>query len=1145
MKNLLTLLFYSLSVSVMIGQVVNSTRVSVLDKTPGHTIIRLDLNGVDQRPVSTPSGAAVVVSMPDGTPLLRAGTPDIPKFAATLQIPNTGNMQYRIVESEYQDFTNVTVAPSKGDLKRTVDPNTVPYTYGSVYEHDAFFPGRLADLQQPFVLRELRGQGLWIYPVQYNPVSKVLRVYSSITVVVEPGEGESLNEISGEKVRSGSRSFRQLYRKSFINYTAGHHRDSEDPEKMLVIAKDEYLTTLEPFVAWKRQMGIHTTVVPVSEIGSSASTDIYNFVQTYYLEHAITYLLLVGGEDVIEPEMRSDGAEYSCDNCFGYLDGPDYAPEVFVGRFHADNVEQLQVMIQRNLDYEKTPLVDMEQDWCGSGMWSASNEGAGFGDDNQADFEHANAWKAAHLEDGYGKFWEFYDGDHADISPTPGDVTADGNGNPVNTQLVDVMNNHGVSIYNYTGHGWEQGLVSGNFNVDAVAMLRNVHRYPVCIAVACCAGNFTNNSSGDCLGEAYQRAGDPATGEAWGGIAGYFSSDFQSWSPPMEGQDGMNQYLVDANGIDIVPTVGSMLAYGNVKMIEAYAAGGELMAGFWNTFGEPSTVVRSRQPQVLTATHAAGTVIGTTTLSVACPVEGALVSLYWQGQTLAVATVTGGIANFTFAALNNVGPMVVTATQFNYIPYQGTIEVTAASGAFVVNQLITLNDSAGNNNGEADYGEQIALDVTLNNVGVEMAGATGATLNTTDENVFITDATETFGDLDAGESLEKTAAFGFTVLDDVADGHTVWFTLTIQFNDDQTFTTQYPVTVRAPKLSAINFEIDDAQSGNGDKRLQSGETATIRISNLNTGHSTSPDAIGQLSSDSPWLTVSPDVNIGALEVNGATEASFTVTVSGDAPQVVPAQFNYTVTAGYYSAELPAVNLLINPIVETFESHNFEAFPWVMGGNKPWSITTANPYVGGFCSRSGSIVHNQFSEMKLDLYVATDGQVSFARRVSSEADYDFLRFFIDGNEMGAWSGTVDWGEVSFPITTGVHQLSWTYSKDEVGTQGQDRAWVDEIFLPPYEMIVSTGTPNPAAFEIQIAPNPATDRSWLLLDLPTTQTVSVDILDYLGRPLRSAQTPVEMLPGQFRMPLNLSGMPVGIYLIQVRTDTGMKVAKMVKG
>ena len=1127
------------------GQAANSTRFSVLDKTPGHTMLRLDVTGVTQRTVTTPQGEAVVITMPDGTSLLQAGAPDLPKFATTLQIPDAGNMKYSIVESTFQDIPNVEVAPSKGDLKRNVDPNSVAYSYGSAYDHNAFFPGRLADLKRPFVLRDVRGQGLWMYPVQYNPVTKVLRVYSSITLLVERGEGDGENEISSEKPSSQSRTFEQLYRKTFVNFTAEYTRNGETPEKMLIITRDEYLQTLQPLVNWKRQMGIQTTVVPVSQIGSSTAGSIYSFVQEYYQTHAITYLLLVGGENAIEPQMRQDGGDYSCDNCFGYLDGDDYAPEVLVGRFHADNVQQLQIMVQRNLDYEKTPLVDPVNNWCASGMWSASNEGAGIGDDDQADFEQGNAWKAAQLADGYAKYWEFYDGNHGNVSPTPGDPTADQNGNPVNTQLVSVMNNQGVGVYNYTGHGWEQGLVSGNFNVDAVAMLRNVHRYPLCIAVACCVGNFTNNDSGDCLGEAYQRAGNLDTGEAWGGIAGYFSSDFQSWAPPMEGQDGMNQYMIDADGLDIVPSVGSVLAYGNTKMIEAYADGGELMAGFWNTFGEPSTVVRTRQPQSLTATHPTGIFVGAGSLTVTCPVEGALISLYWQGQTLAVATVTNGIANLTFPSLNNVGTMTVTATQFNYTPYQGGIQVTPAAGAFVVNQLITLDDSAGNNNQQADYAESILLNVTLSNVGVEIANATGATLSTTDENVFITDATENFGELEAGELLEKPAAFAFTVLDDVADGYTVWFTLTIQFNNDQTFTSQLPVIVQAPKLSAINFQIDDSILGNGDHQLQSGETATINITNLNTGHSDSPAAIGKLVTNSPWLTVGPDASIGTLTVGGATEASFTVTVSDDAPQVVPAQFDYTLTAGYYGAELQAIPILINPIIETFESHNFDAFPWEMSGNKPWTITSLTSYSGSYSSRSGTITHNQFSEMKLDLLVAAEGKVSFALRVSSEQDYDFLRFYIDGNEMGAWSGTVPWQEVDFPINPGIHQLRWVYSKDEISSQGQDRAWVDEIYLPPYETLVATGSPDPATFEIAVAPNPAADRSWLLLDLPVPQTIAIEILDYLGRPVRTAQTPVWLLSGQFRMPMDLTGMPSGVYIVQVKTDAGMKLKKIVKG
>jgi hypothetical protein len=238
-------------------------------------------------------------------------------------------------------------------------------------------------------------------------------------------------------------------------------------------------------------------------------------------------------------------------------------------------------------------------------------------------------------------------------------------------------------------------------------------------------------------------------------------------------------------------------------------------------------------------------------------------------------------------------------------------------------------------------------------------------------------------------------------------------------------------------------------------------------------------------------------------------------------------------------------LLINPIIETFEQHNFSTFPWQMGGNKPWVIASNNTWSGFYCSRSGSITHNQYSEMKMNLYVSADGNVSFARRVSSEAGYDFLRFYIDDVEMGAWSGEEAWAEVSYAVGTGFHELSWIYSKDEVGSQGSDRAWVDEIYLPPYEVVVATSAPNPADFNMSISPNPATDQSWLLLDLPVAQEIGIRIFDCLGRPLRTVEAPTLRLPGQFRLPLDLSGLPAGIYLIQVQTPAGVKSKKVLKG
>lgn len=1156
MKNIIAFLLYCLSITAVIGQASGETRLRVTAQSPSETLLHLELLGTHQSEASTPRGKAVAVSIEGGTQLLRTGAPDLPKYATTLMIPATGSMAVEVMDAEYQDFPNVEVAPSKGDLKRNVDPARVPYEYGGAYTRDEFFPNQIIDLQQPFVMRDARGQAVWLQPVQYNPVQKVLRVYSRLTVRVYSTGGTGVNEMRSTRPRPESRIFRQMQQKLFANYDrsllhlSGENaaRGGADPERMLVITKDEFVDGLQPLLTWKRQMGIHTTVATLSEIGASDATSVQDFVRQRYESEGISYLLVVGGEKAFVPEMRLSGTTgYSCDNCYGYMEGTDHFPEILVGRFHAETAEQLAIMVNRNLEYEKSPVSDPAALWWGTGMWSASNEGQGIGDDGQADYEQANDWKTKQLADGYDKHWEFYDGNHAAISPTPGDESADKTGNPVNTDLVNLMNGRGVSMYNYVGHGWEQGLVSGNFNVEAVSKLRNVHKYPFLIAVACCAGNFTNNSSGDCLGEAWQRAGNTADGTPWGGIAGFFSSDFQSWAPPMEGQDGMNEMLVDADGIALTPSIGSMLAFGCAKMIGSYAQGGEVMADFWNPFAEPSTVPRTRLPKPIEAAHTAGLLIGQNSLTVTSPVEGALVSLYWKGQTLAVGIVESGSVTLNFPALDDVGQMTLTLTQFNHTPYQSELTVAPAEGAFVVNSSNLLRDFTGNNNGKADFGETLTFDLSLANVGVETAAAASAVLSTNDANVTIFDAEETFGDLSAGGVLEKIGAFGFQVANDVLDGHVVNFDLKITFNTDKTYTAIIPVKVQAPALSVTTIKISDLTGGDGDGRLESGETATVRIKNANLGKAGSDNASGVLSTDSPWLTIlNNTAPLGPLAAGStAAEAVFTITVAADAPQVVLANFNYTVTAGDYAAQKAFGPYTVNPIVETFESKGFAEFPWAQSGNKPWQVTSPVAYTGAYSSRSGTIGHNQKSQMALTLNLSASGTLTFARRVSCEKDYDFLRFYIDSTEVAAWTGEVAWGEVSFPVTAGIHRFMWSYEKDGLGVQGSDRAWVDDISMPPYKVVVGTGNPTDHSVTALLSPNPTEGTAWLRLDLPAShQQISVQVLDGLGRVVSTPLPPTDAPGGEFVQRIDLSQQRPGVYFVQVRTEAGTVVRKLVK-
>ncbi len=418
MKNLITFLLSCLSLTALLAQSRSESKLEILGSSLSETTLRLDLSGIDQTTVAMPNGAAIIPHFQHGTPLLKKGAPDVPKYATALMIPHKGNMVVEIVESDFEEIKDVSVAPSKGNLLRTKNPAEMPFEYGAEYTRDAFFPGPLAELKTPFIFRDTRGQALWIFPVQYNPVQKTLRVYHSITLRVYHTGGTGTNEWSGGPVEpTESRTFGQLHQKFFANNILradSRGGGGETPEKMLVIAKDELLDELQPLVTWKRQMGIHTTVVPVSEIGSNEADAVHDFVKNYYAEHGITYLLMVGDEIAIKPQMRpSGGGSYSCDNCFGYIAGDDHYPEIMVGRLHAATPAQLRVMVNRNLEYETNPLLDSDNNWFATGMASASNEGLGFGDDGQADWQHGNEWKTTHLADGYGQYRELYDGDHA------------------------------------------------------------------------------------------------------------------------------------------------------------------------------------------------------------------------------------------------------------------------------------------------------------------------------------------------------------------------------------------------------------------------------------------------------------------------------------------------------------------------------------------------------------------------------------------------------------------------------------------------------------------------------------------------------------------------------------------------------------
>ena len=132
--------------------------------------------------------------------------------------------------------------------------------------------------------------------------------------------------------------------------------------------------------------------------------------------------------------------------------------------------------------------------------------------------------------------------------------------------------------------------------------------------------------------------------------------------------------------------------------------------------------------------------------------------------------------------------------------------------------------------------------------------------------------------------------------------------------------------------------------------------------------------------------------------------------------------------------------------------------FTMQGNADWQIADDQVYEGDYSVASGSINHNQSTTLVFNAEDRAAGTVSFFAKTSTEATYDFLKFYVDGEEKKNWSGEVNWEEYMVNVSEGAHEYKWTYAKDQGVQSGSDKCWVDFIQLPPMATTVVNAGPD---------------------------------------------------------------------------------------
>jgi PKD repeat protein len=789
------------------------------------------------------------------------GFAQLPFINASVTLNSNKNVDLKVIEGEYVDINlNNPLLPSRGVIYRDQDPSTIPYEIAPGSMRNEWYPQNLATNTDPFIIKDMRGVTVYVYPFRYNAVQNVLRVYKNITVQLVENNTQAFNPLLNQPA-TVLREMNAIYRSLFINYeetntdlTIGEYGD------ILVICTSRDETAIQPYIDWKMEKGFNVEKIVVAT-GTNVKTTVQN---AYAANPDILYVQLVGDWADIKSDMLGTAP---MDPQLGCVVGSDQHPDICIGRFSANSAAHVTIQVDKVINYEKLP--EMSASWYTAALGVASNQGPG--DDNELDYQHINVIYNNKLDPfTYETFSTAYD--------------------PSGTaQMVSNAINAGVSVINYCGHGSETSWGSTGFSNSNINALNNGNKLPIIFSVACVNGSF--NSGGDCFAEAWLKK---ANG---GAVMTMMSTINQPWNPPMRGEDYFNDMLIGGydytqhpgqSGISTTEgrtTIGAIAFNGLVLMCTESGGGDDWeTAKTWHLFGDPSMQPRTDVPGELILSNnivMVGIPFITTITDANGPVDGAMVCLSKDGEYFSAVTDASGVVTIPNSMSPGDAKLVVTA--FNMETIYEMITVVPAGGAFIVVNNWEINDINGNGNGQGDYGETVVLNVSAENVGTDLATGVTASLSTTDPYITVIESNFDFGNIPAGSIVNGADAFEISIAENAPDGYSAMMEIEFNDNSEASWISSVLITLHAPALELDNFTILDG-SGNNNGKLDPGETVNLVVGVINNGSSEAYNVTGILACTDSYITINLNSQpYGNLEAGGIVEKAYSVTASMATP----------------------------------------------------------------------------------------------------------------------------------------------------------------------------------------------------------------------------------------------------------------------
>ena len=973
---------------------------------------------------------------------LEEGLPKLPVMRKLISIPMGATVSVRVVSSVVKEYKlsdlgiNNFIMPVQPSLSKSSKDPVKFVINKEAYKQNRFFGEEVASAEVIGIMRNTRVARIDISPVHYNPVAGVIRVYEQLEIEVN-FNGADLAATQDLNAKTASPYFNRLAGAFANRLPVMATRDTltKNPVTYVIVSPRMFEEALQPFIEWKTKKGFKVIEGYTDDpaVGSTTSS-IKSYLQGLYeagtpASPSPTFILFVG--DVAQIPTFDVGEHVTDLNYCEYSN--DYLPEVYYGRFSATNVDQLQPYIDKTLEYEQYLFPDAS--FLGEAVNIAGVDGS---------------WAPVHANGAINYATTYYFNEahgilsHTYLYPASGSSEA---------QIIQNVSD-GVGYACYTAHGSSSGWADPSFSISDIPGLQNQSQYPLMVGNCCSTSTYETT----CFGEEIVRAANKgAIGYIGGSNSTYWDEDYY-WSvgygsivvnPTYEGRGlGANDCLFHDHGETFdkwYTTMDQIIFAGNLAVTESNSSRKLYYWQIYNLMGDPSLTAYMGIPSEMAVTYEALMPLASTEFTITAE-PYAYVAISKEGvlHGAAVADETG-VAVVQLDPITVPGNADVVVTAQNKQPYIGTVLVASPDGPYVILQSKAVNDQNGTNNGVIDYNENFGFNVTLKNVGNSDANNVTSTISTSCEYVSIKSNTEEWGTITSGETANKELAFEIETNEFVPDQFVAVFDVEIT-DGNETWASSFNMKLNAPVLSISNLSIDDSGSATPNNRIDPGETVIVTFPIENTGHSDLAGVFTYFFSDSEEVTIPENAYYtGVVNPGTPGTASFEVTVSETAEIGTVLNFFASTNADPYSGTkyfgLPA-----GLIIEDFETGDFSAFDWVNTSSSPWTISNTNYNTGSYGAASGNIPNSSTTELSIVMDVAVNDNITFARKVSSESGYDYLKFYIDNAEKESWSGNVSWGTVSYPVTPGTHTFKWVYTKDGSQTSGDDKAYIDDIIFP---------------------------------------------------------------------------------------------------